>query len=158
MCVCVHVHISTHSNILQHTPIHPGWEPILIIVPTVTTLFNTLQHTAKKLQHTATHCNTLQHTATHCNTRRMGAGSHQRASSENTLQHIATHCNTLQHTATHCNTRRMGAGSHQRVNGYHISPTMVDSIGMGRVVFAVCCSVLQRVAACCSVLQCVAVF
>ena len=85
----------------------------------------------KKLQHTATHCNTLlQHTATHrvasnvqdvarnpatfctlgatrcvCNiATQSNTLQHTSATLCDTLQHTAAHCNTLQHTATHCNT------------------------------------------------------
>jgi len=67
----------------------------------------------KRLQHSATHCNTLQHTATQfiCSTsqeilRKCATYAYlpPTATHCNTLQHTATHCNTLQHTATHCNT------------------------------------------------------
>jgi len=90
----------------------------------------------RRLQHTATNCNTLQHAAT-CNTfmqaqhMRGARGGSQRVSHCNTLQHAATRCNTmhiragasnegarggrklahvsLQHTTTHCNTLQHAA-------------------------------------------------
>jgi len=57
------------------------------------------QHTATRLQHTATHCNT-QH-AGHRGARALATPRH----TATTLQHTATHCNTLQHT-THRMLRR----------------------------------------------------
>ena len=116
----LHIHVLSgqkwfHCNTLQNTAKHCHTNTYASAM-TVSTHFNTLQHTAthcSTLQHTAIYCNalppthvcvchdcfdTLQHTTTHCNTLQ------QTATHGNTLQHTATHCNTLHHTATHCNT------------------------------------------------------
>ena len=61
----------------------------------------------RRLQHTATHCNTLQHTATHCSIAEAidMAGDHHKE---------CENCNTLQHTATdHTISEENDAG------GYH---------------------------------------
>ena len=57
---------------------------------------STASHYTRKLQRTASHCNTLQHTAT--------ANEHKTTPFVLGASHSATHCNTLQHTATHYNT------------------------------------------------------
>ena len=68
---------------------------LLLIIPTVATHCNTLQHTA-------THCNTLQHTATHCMTTLVQ--THCCSTHCNILQHSTKHCNTLQKPPAHLST------------------------------------------------------
>jgi len=111
---------------------------------------NTLQHTLQRiaphrtalqctaacctaLQHIATHCNTLQHIATHGTTlHHTDPTATHTASHSTTLHHIATQCNTM-----HCTTIRC----HDSYNKSHVGDASV----------AVCCSVLQCVAACVAV-------
>ena len=105
-------------------------------------------------QHTATHCNTLQHTAAHFNT----------------LPHAATHCDKLQYTAIHCNTLQHTQGANkelyglqlnQSYNGNNFSKAAYDVYNSSGVMLIAAqdengTGVLQCVAVCCSVLQCVA--
>ena len=171
-CHTLH-HTATHCNTYSTAHCNTG---ALVLDPQ---LLHTRQHIhCNALQHI--HCNTLQHIATHCNT----------------LQHTATqvhwfsilnsfiHCNTLQHTATRCNTgalvldpqllhdRAVPVGSHRHDYDPHSSPRF-PGVGVAecvavccsvlqcvaascRVCCSVCCSVLQRAAECCRVLRCVA--
>jgi len=101
--------------------------------------YKSLQHTATKLQHTATHCNTLQHT------------------SRNWEISICCCC-LFKYTCTHKN--RVVARLHENDDKffcglYDISPILEYVLQC----VAVCCSVLRWVTLklCCSVLQCVVV-
>jgi len=132
------------------------------------------QHTATHritLHHTATHCygilsnyalqhNLLQQTTPHCNTLRQEAlvsGTATTATYRNTLP--TPHCNTLQHTATHCNRRPWNYALAFAPHGVYagsvplLRPDLWAHCNRGAPVrcVAVCCSLLQRVAACCSV-------
>ena len=102
---------------------------------------NTLQCTATTYmyqEHTSwvtcaiyvAHCNTLQHAATHCNT------LHYTATHCNILQHTATHGNTLQHTATHCNTLQHTA-THCIPQGHTSWVTSAKFDGDGRLLCSV---------------------
>jgi len=132
-----------HHNTLQLTASH----------------YTTLQHTAmgySQITHcNTTYCNKLHHTATHCD-RRLWCQALQRLQLTATLypHHTATHCNTLQHTATG------GPGiTHWRL------PRTVFTRVVYRCFDLICghtateahlSGVLQCVAVCCSVLQRVA--
>ena len=119
----------THCNKLQQAALHCN--TLHHTAPHCITLHHTATRPVESfdaphiLQHTATHCNTLQHTATHCNT----------------LQHTATHRTTLHHTATPCTTL-------QQVRSHHsMLCALSQEEGERReYVYAVWCSVLQRVA------------
>ena len=112
---------NTHHNTPQHTATHYNTDLLIGIARR--------QNGAKRLQHTATHCNTpqhVQHTATHCTTDLL-VGDCAKAKWRETILlfcRVWSKC-----VAVCCSVLQCVAG---------------------------CCSVLQCVAVCCSVLQCVA--
>jgi len=85
------------------------------------------------------HCSTLQHTATHCNT----------------LQHTATHYNTLQHTPETKTSSTNNRIASRLLRVLSCIEFWECKLNDSFCYYCVSC-VLQCVAVCCSVLQCVA--
>ena len=156
VCGCDASHLHTpHARPLNAAPVRDG---------------NVLLHTAthcNTLQHTATHCNTLQHTAisTHCSTLQHSAAllnilQHTTQLQHGTWQHTAALCTKLQHlqhTATHYTTASrhlsgmaMSCISRSVMSDSSLAVPFFNDPSFCRrhlQCVAVCCSVLQRVAA-----------
>ena len=151
------VHVIQVCNNLQHTAtLRNSMQQTAIRCTTLhhTALrCNTMRHAVHVIPifldvNTSTHCNTLQHTATHCNTlqhtiRQCRLFSPAFPSRAYRMQHAATHCNSLHLTATHMATHCKTQAAFSLWAYIWLAICLEDDV----VSSAVCCSVLQCVAA-----------